>query len=108
MVVLLSFHVDLGVHHLDCGDLGVCHFLIFHCDHCGGFCVCCLDCDDLGVHHFDFDHGVCCFGDLGVCHLSYLDLNGHVVHHVDDIGVCHFNDLHVYHFGQDVGKIRDF
>jgi len=58
MVVLLSFHVDLGG-HLDCGDLGVCHFLIFHCGHCGGFCVCCLDCDDLGVHHFDFnDHGV--------------------------------------------------
>ncbi len=59
MEVLLSFHVDLGVHHFDCGDLGVCHFLTFHCGHCGGFCVCCLDCDDLGVHHFDFDdHGV--------------------------------------------------
>ncbi len=59
MGVLLSFHVDVDVHHLDCGDLGVCHFLIFHCGHCGGFCVCCLDCDNLDVHHFDFDdHGV--------------------------------------------------
>ncbi len=60
MVVLLCFHVDLGVHHL-------CHFLIFHCGRCDSFCVCCIDCDDLGIHHFDFDdHDVCCFdfGDL--------------------------------------------
>jgi hypothetical protein len=54
------------------------------------------------------DTTFCHFNDHGVCHLSNFDLGGHIVHHVDDIGVCQFNDLHVYHFGHDVSKIKGF
>ncbi len=105
---IVCYHDDFGVCHLDCDDLVVHCFsdLVGHSFDLNDITICHFDCSDPYVCHFN-DHGVCCFGDLSVCHLSNLDLGGHVNHHVDDIIVCKFHDLHVYHFGHDGGKIKD-